>query len=251
MAYKAEALAKKDSENDEKTRKLLEQVQSLERKLEERRASDLGEGAHIQLFDALKEEFPDDHIRRISPGVSGADILHTVMKRGVACGSILYESKNAMQWRDEYVTKLVRDQTAAGADHAVLATFKFPKDTAQVEIREEGVIVVNPARAVAVAQLLRTNLLHVHTLRLSKSERQEKMAELYDFMTSKQFGLLMSRLDTHSDALLALQEKDRKYHERHWQDEGTLIRSVQKVKGDIATAVELIIGGSPQPELTE
>jgi hypothetical protein len=248
---KAEALAKKDSENDEKTRKLLEQVQSLERKLEERRGSELGEGAHIQLLDALKEEFPDDHIRRISPGVSGADILHTVMKRGVACGSILYESKNAVQWRDEYVTKLVRDQTAAEADHAVLATFKFPKETAQVEIREEGVIVVNPARAVAIAQILRANLLHVHTLRLSKSERQEKMAELYDFMTSKQFGLLMSRLDTHSDALLALQEKDRKYHERHWQDEGTLIRSVQKVKGDIATAVELIIGGSQQPELTE
>ena len=172
-------------------------------------------------------------------------------KRGVACGSILYESKNAMQWRDEYVTKLVRDQTAAEADHAVLATFKFPKETAQVEIREEGVIVVNPARAVAIAQILRANLLHVHTLRLSKSERLEKMAALYDFMTSKQFGLLMSRLDTHSDALLALQEKDRKYHERHWQDEGTLIRSVQKVKGDIATAVELIIGGSAQPELTE
>jgi hypothetical protein len=247
----AEKIAALNSVNDEKTRKLLEHVQTLERKLEERRASDLGEGAHIKLLDELKKEFPDDHIRRISPGHSGADILHTIMKEGVACGSILYESKNAQQWREDFVTKLVKDQTAAEADHAVLATFKFPKDTAQVEIREEGVIVVNPARAVAVAQILRSNLLHVHMLRLSKSERQEKMAALYDFMTSKQFGLLMSRLDTHSDALLALQEKDRKYHERHWQDEGTLIRSVQKVKGDIANAVELIIGGSPQPELTE
>ncbi len=247
----AAKIATLHSANDEKTRKLLEHVQTLERKLEEKRASELGESAHIQLLDALKEEFPEDHTRRISPGVSGADILHTVMKRGVVCGLIRYESKNAMQWRDEYVTKLVRDQTAAEADHAVLATFKFPKETAQVEIREEGVIVVNPARAVAIAQILRANFLHVHTLRLSKSERQEKMAALYDFMTSKQFGLLMSRIDTHSDALLALQEKDRKYHERHWQDEGTLIRSVQKVKGDIATAVELIIGGSPETELTE
>src|SRR5207247_11371490 len=60
---KAEALAKKDSENDEKTRKLLEHVQSLERKLEEKRADELGEGAHVQLLDALKAEFPGDDVR--------------------------------------------------------------------------------------------------------------------------------------------------------------------------------------------
>jgi hypothetical protein len=178
---KAEALAKKDSDNDEKTRKLLEQVHSLERKLEEKRADELGEGAHIQLLDALKEEFPDDQIRRIPAGTSGADILHTVMRSGVACGSILYESKNSVQWRDDYVTKLAKDQTAAEADHAILSTFKFPKDTDQIEIRD-SVIIVKPARAVAIAKILRKHLLHVHTLRLSKTERQGKMAELYGFI---------------------------------------------------------------------
>jgi hypothetical protein len=131
----------------------------------------------------------------------------------------LREQKRHAMARREYVTKLVRDQTAAEADHAVLATFKFPKIRLRLR-SEKKAIVVNPARAVAIAHILRANLLYVHTLRLSRSERQQKMAELYDFMTSKQFALLMSRLDTHSDALLALQEKDRKYHERHWQDEG-------------------------------
>jgi hypothetical protein len=247
---KADALAKKDSDNDEKTRKLLVQVQTLERKLEEKRADQLGEGAHIQLLDALKAEFPEDSIRRISPGVSGADILHTVMRNGVSCGSILYESKNSMQWRDDYVTKLVRDQTAAEADHAVLSTFKFPKDTDQVETRE-GVIIVKPTRAVAIAQILRKHLLHVHTLRLSKSERAEKTAALYDFMTSERYALLNGRVDTDSDALLTLQDADKKYHDKHWQKEGLLIRSIQKVKGEIDTAVELIIGGSRETELTE
>ena len=246
---KAEALAKKDSDNDEKTRKLLVQVQTLERKLEEKRADELGEGAHIQLLDALKAEFPEDSIRRISPGVSGADILHTVMRNGVSCGSILYESKNSMQWRDDYVTKLVRDQTAAKADHAVLSTFKFPKDTDQVETRE-SVIIVKPTRAVTIAQILRKHLLHVHTLRLSKSERAEKTAALYDFMTSERYALLTGRLDTESDALLTLQDADKKYHDKHWQKEGLLIRSIQKVKGEIDTAVELIIGGIPENELT-
>jgi len=172
------------------------------------------------------------------------------MRNGVACGSILYESKNSVQWRDDYVTKLLKDQTAAGADHAVLSTFKFPKDTDQVEIRD-SVIIVKPARAVAIAKILRKHLQHVHTLRLSKSERQGKMAELYDFITSERYALLAGRLDTESEALLKLQEADKTYHDNHWKKEGLLIRSIQKVKAEVDTAVDLIIGGDPDTELTE
>jgi hypothetical protein len=148
------------------------------------------------------------------------------------------------------VTKLVKDQTAAEADHAVLSAFKFPKDTDQVEIRD-SVIIVKPARAVAIAKILRKHLLHVHTLRLSKNERQGKMAELCDFITSERYALLAGRLDTESEALLTLQEADKKYHDNHWKKEGLLIRSIQKVKAEVDIAVELIIGGNPQPELTE
>ena len=248
---KAEALAAVNSAHDANMQKALAELEAAKRKLEQRRADELGEGAHVQLLDALKAEFPEDNIRRIPPGVSGADVLHTVMRNGVECGSILYESKNSMQWRDDYVTKLIRDQTAAHADHAVLATLKFPKETAQIENRD-GVIVVNPARAVAIAQILRKHLLHVHALRLSKSQRQEKMAELYDFMTSERYALLIGRLDTESDALLELQETDKKYHDKHWAKEGLLIRSIQKVKAEVDTAVELIIGTSPSaPEILD
>jgi hypothetical protein len=88
---KAAALAKKDSENDEKTRKLLEQVHSLERKLEEKRADELGEGAHIQLLEALKEEFPEDHIRRIPAGASGASIR--------SCGTASHAAQSSMRAR--------------------------------------------------------------------------------------------------------------------------------------------------------
>jgi hypothetical protein len=90
------------------------------------------------------------------------------------------------------VTKLIRDQTAARADHAVLSTFKFPTGTSQVAIRD-GVVIVNPARAVAIAHMIRKHLLLVHTLRLSKAERMEKMAALYDFMTSERCALLLNR----------------------------------------------------------
>lgn len=239
---KAEALAKKDSENDEKTRKLLEQVHTLERKLEEKRPDELGEGAHIKLLDALKEEFPGDDIRRIRPGASGADILHTVMRNGQECGSILWESKNSAAWRDDYVTKLIRDQTATKADHAVLSTFKFPSGTSQVTHRD-GVVIVNPARAVAIAHMIRKTLLTVHIHRLSKAERVEKMAALYDYMTSERCALHLNRIDSDADALLDLQIAEKKFHDNHWGKQALRYKAIQKAKADLEIEVGAIIGG--------
>jgi hypothetical protein len=109
------------------------------------------------------------------------------------------------------------------------------------------VIIVNPARAVAIAQILRKHLLHVHTLRLSKTERAEKMAALYDFMTSERYALLFGRLDSDAEGLLELQETDKKYHDNHWRKEGLLARSIQKVKAEIDTEIEMIIGGDERP----
>lgn len=245
--HEAEALAAVNSANDDKLRKALAEVDSLKRQLEQRRADELGEGAHIKLLDALKAAFPGDNIRRIRPGASGADILLTFMHNGQECGTVIYESKNSTQWRDEWVDKLVRDQTAAQADHAILATLAFPKKTSQVEIRN-GVIIINPARAVAITQMLRKYLLHVHTLRLSKSERAGKMAGLYDFITSERYRSLIGRVDAESEALLALQVADKRYHDNHWKKEGLAIVSIQKVKAEIDTEIESIIGVNPQAE---
>jgi hypothetical protein len=50
---------------------------------------------------------------------------------------------------------------------------------------------------------------------------------------------------------LTLQETDKKYHDNHWKKEGLIIRSVQKVKAEIDTAIDLIIGGNPETERTE
>ena len=169
----AEALAQAKAENDADKRKLTAKLETLQRQLEKERANELGEGAEVELFDALKAEFSDDHIRPVPKGVSGADILHTVMHNGQDCGTIIYDSKNTGAWRNDYVAKLLQDQTAAKADHAVLSTLKFPAGAAQLEVRD-GVVIVNPARAVAILRIIRRQMLLVHTLRLSKAERMEQ-----------------------------------------------------------------------------
>jgi hypothetical protein len=238
---KADALAAMKAGHNAEVQKLSANLETLKRQIEKQRADELGEGAHIKLFDALKIEFPGDDIRGIPQGVSGADILHTVIHHGKACGAILYESKNSTAWRDDYVAKLIRDQTAARADHAILSTFKFPAGAAQVEVRD-GVVIVNPARAIAIAQVVRKHLLLVHTLRLSKIERMQKMAALYDFITSERCALLLARIDAEAEVGLKLVAKDKRFHENLWRREGLLLRSIQKAKAELEIEVAAIIG---------
>jgi hypothetical protein len=238
---KADALAVARAAHDAETRKLTAHLETLQRQLEKQRADELGEGAEVKLFDALKAEFPGDDIRRVQKGISGADILHTVIQNGRACGTIIYDSKNSTAWRDDYVSKLIRDQTAAKADHAILSTFKFPSGTSQVAVRG-SVIIVNPARAIALARIVRRHLTLVHTLRLSKAERTKKMAALYDFITSERCALLLGRIDSETESLLELQAGEIKAHENHWKKEGLHLRSIQKVKAELETEIDSIIG---------
>ena len=244
---KAEALAAAKAANDAETRRLTTELETLGRRLEKQRADELGEGAEVKLFDALKAAFPDDNIRRVRKGVSGADILHTVTNNGQDCGTIIYDSKNSGAWRSDYIAKLVRDQTAAKADHAVLSTLKFPAGASQLEVRE-GVVIVNPARAVAIAGIIRKHMLYVHTLRLSKAERMKKMAALYDFVTSERCTHLLGRIELESDRLLDMQAAEIKAHENHWKKEGLLLRSIQKVKAEVDIEIGSIIGACDREE---
>ena len=244
---KAEALAEAKAENDDERRRLTAKLEDLQRQLEKQRAVELGEGAEVKLFDALKARFPGDDIRRVARGVSGADILHTVVHNGQDCGTIIYDSKNTGAWRNDYVSKLIQDQTAAKANHAVLSTLKFPAGTSQIEVRD-GVVIVNPARAVAIAGIIRRHLLAVHTLRLSKAERTEKMAALYDFVTSERCSHLLQRIDSDSDALLDLQVTEKRAHDNHWKKQGTLLRSIQKTRADLDVEIDSIIGARDTAE---
>ena len=139
---KEEALNAEKARAFEENQKLSTKVSDLQRALENKTAEELGEGAEVELFEALKAEFPHDHISRVDKGTPGADIIHVVMLRGNKCGTILYDSKNHNQFRWDHVTKLRADQLAAKADHAILATRKFPQGTRQLHMHD-GVLLAN------------------------------------------------------------------------------------------------------------
>lgn len=229
------------SRDFEERLKLTDKVSDLQRELEKRTNEELGEGAEVDVFEALKAEFPDDKIKRIPKGTAGADVHHTIVVNGKECGTILYDSKNHKQYRSEHVSKLKSDQIAAKADHSILSTRKFPQGKGQL-ILQDGVILVNPARVVAIATIVRLHLIQLDTLRSSEIEREKKTEALYEFITSEQCGLLLDRIDTKAAVLLKLQETEMKWHNNHWNKEGEALRDIQKAKADLAFSISSIIG---------
>jgi hypothetical protein len=227
----------------EESQRLSNKVNELQRALDKKTNEELGEGAEVNIFEALKKEFPDDKITRIAKGAPGADVRHVVVLHGKECGTILYDSKNHIQFRYEHVTKLKADQLAARAEHAILSTHKFPQGTRQLHVRD-GVLLANPARVVSVATIVRQHLMQLHTLRLSDIERESKTAALYEFITSERCLLLFERIDERAGELLEQQTKEIRWHENNWRRQGEAIRSIQKAKGDLANQISTIIGTS-------
>ncbi len=144
----------------------------------------MGEGAEVDLFESLKQEFEGDQIERVSKGAAGADIIHDVIHGGKVCSRIVYDAKNRNAWRNEYVTKLREDRIAAGAEHAILSSLKFPADARQLHV-QDGVIIANPARVPALVQMLRRHIAQIHTLRLSNIERDSKTDALATCLRSR------------------------------------------------------------------
>jgi hypothetical protein len=133
---KQEAVNAVNAKHFEETQRLTGKLEDLARQLERKTANELGEGAEIDLFESLKQEFEGDQIKRVSKGAAGADIIHDMVHGGKVCGRIVYDAKNRNAWRNDYVTKLRQDQIAAEAEHAILPSLKFPADARQLHVQD-------------------------------------------------------------------------------------------------------------------
>jgi len=224
-----------------KVLKLQSDLSDLQRKLENKTANELGEGPEIDLFEQLKVAFEGDRISRVGKGVNGADVIHEVIHNGKVCGKIVYDAKNRNAWQNEFVTKLRADKIAQGADHAILASNKFPKDKAHVHY-QDGVIVANPARVTAIVQLLRDQVVRMHELRVSKEGREQKSMEIYAFITSEHCKQLLGQVETQTSRMLELDTKEQEAHRRLWEARKKLINSVQKARSDLVFEIDRIIG---------
>ena len=229
-------------------RELLQRrVKTMEQQLQKKTAHELGDDAEIDLFEALKEACPGDRITRVPKGQAGADILQEVYHRGQSCGRIIIDSKHRQAWQNGYVAKLRQDQVEAGAEHAVLASTVFPSGAHELCIESE-VIVVNPARAIFICQLLRQAMIAMHLRGLSMKERAGKMSQLYGLITSESYARRFREAEKLSQEILELDTQEKRTHDNVWKKRGTIATRISNVLREIDTDVSAVIEGGHEEE---
>jgi len=238
---KANELAAEKLKAYEDKLKFEHKLADLQRQLQNKTAEELGDSAEVDLFEMLKAEFVEDRIARVEKGAAGVDIIHDVYQGGRYCGRIVYDAKNRNAWRNDYVSKLLQDQIAAKADHAILSSKVFPGGVKHLHM-QDGVIVVMPSRVLVLANLLRRHIIQTATMRLSNEERSSKTEALYSFIVSDRCTQYFEALTTHTDGMLDLENKEKRAHETTWKRRNDLIRSVQRVQSQLTTEIDGIIG---------
>ena len=214
----------------------------LERQLLKKTAFDLGDGAEIDLYEALRAAFRGDHVQRVPRGEAGADIHHDVVYKGASCGLIVIDSKNRKQWRDTFAAKLHQDKVAAQAQHAILATNVFP--TGKKELCTfEGVLVMSPARVVTMIDLLRDQMIQMHVKGLSMRERNDKMGRLYTYITSDGCVQHFKEMDKIADDIQELDVQEVRDHNKNWQARGSKTRQLKAAVREVRTEIGAIVEG--------
>lgn len=223
--------------------------EEMRRKLQQGSQQTQGEVLELELEEALRKEFPMDEIQPVSKGIRGADVLQIVKDRqGRACGSILWELKNA-QWSEKWLEKLKEDQRTSKASVAVLVSIQLP-ETITTFSYVKGVWVCSKPLAMALASALRIQLNQVFTSQLAAVGKNEKMDYLFTYLSGNEF---QQRVEAIVGAFQSMQEdleREKNWYTKKWAKQEKNLRRVIDHTLGMHGDLESIMGAS-LPEIKQ
>ncbi len=218
VRVEAEALAAQQREADKieydaKLKQGEERIATLENHIKKLSASteskdgrSVGEGMELALESLLEARFPKDDIHPVPKGEPGADILQTVKQGERVAGTLCWESKKTAVFQSAYVEKIIRDMKDNGADLGIIVSTAFPaehKDKVYFAPTDR-VLVVRPAVAEIVADMLRRRVIDVSQQKDISMARPEAAQKVFEQVTSPVF---MEALNALAVRIRELQEK--------------------------------------------
>jgi hypothetical protein len=167
------------------------QAAEMKRKLEQGSMQLQGEVMEMAIEEWLADKFPLDTIDEIKKGANGADCIQIVNTREQAnCGSIYFESKRTKSFQPAWIEKFKNDIRQQGATIGVLVTEAMPTDMDRMGMRE-GIWICTFEEFKGLCAVLRQSIVQWSRLKQNQENKGDKMAILYDFLTSAEFRLQM------------------------------------------------------------
>jgi hypothetical protein len=211
-------------EKEERNRRLQLDIERLRQRAAQSPPELQGTVQEQALDERISAKFPEDHIRRVARGRSGADVVQRVQSAsGAVIGTILWESKRARTFGKDWISTLKENARRERADVAVLVSSVLPEG-AQIAGRD-GVWMVSLHLADSVAEILRAGLLAAAHARTAAERRDGLAGQVYDYVTSHRFGdPVISALEQIHKEMQAL-DKERRVQECRWAEREELLRS--------------------------
>ncbi|MES2585824.1 MAG: DUF2130 domain-containing protein [Pseudomonadota bacterium] len=213
----------------------------LRKKLEQGSQQLQGEVLELEIEKILSTSFYQDLIEEVKKGQRGADIIQTVRTQmGGSAGKIIWEAKRAENWSDGWIQKLKDDQQEAKADLAVLVTTAMPKGNNEQFFMVGDIWVISPQLVKPMAETLRVILLEMNRLQHSNAGRDEKVHQLYDYITSATFSqriravfdtfvTMKTELESERRAILKIWSKRESQIDRMTASMGNVVGEIQGI----------------------
>jgi hypothetical protein len=166
-------------------------TEEMKRKQEQGSMQLQGEVLELAIEEYLINNFPLDTIDEIKKGANGADCLQIVNTRELQnCGSIYYESKRTKAFQPAWIEKFKNDIRQKKANLGVLVTEVLPNGMERMGLKD-GIWICTYEEFKGLSAVLRQSLIQISQAVHSQENKGDKMAMLYDFLTSNEFHLQM------------------------------------------------------------
>lgn len=222
----SEQIRKQESEKNELKQKELEkklednlkQIEEMKRKIEQGSMQMQGEVMELVLEKFLRENFRLDTIEEVQKGVSGADIIQTVMNESLqVCGKMIYETKRTKAFSEGWIDKLKNDMRETGAVLSVLVTEVMPKDMVKFGLKN-GVWICSFQEVKSLAFVLREMIVREYAIRASEENKGDKMSLLYQYITSEEFRHRVEAIVEAFSAMKSDIDSERKLFTKRWKE---------------------------------
>ena len=217
-------------------------VDEMKRKAEQGSMQMQGEVQELLLEDLLRGSFPFDMITEVGKGVRGADCIQTIRNQfGQECGKIVYESKRAQHFANDWIEKLKAEMRTQGADVAVIVTQAMQKDMEQFG-EKNGVWICSFAEVRALAHILRDGIIKIYNASRSQENKGDKMHLLYDYLTGQEFAEQWKAIREGFLSMRMSIQKERDAMEKLWKAREKHLEKVLLNAAHIRGSIEGIAG---------
>lgn len=192
-----------------------------------------------KLMEALQKEFPKDKFTHTG---KGGDILHEVIFEKAVRGVIIYECKRVGHWNSKHAEQAFNARVQRKADYAILVTNAAKKGTSGFFI-EKNVIVVNPGGVLAIANILRDQIVRMAQLKLTQAQKDEAVEKTLQYLQGAEFKNALETVIRKTVEMYEDLKKECHDHVKTWKKRHESLKSVYIHTAQVQTKTTALISG--------